>query len=166
MTFLWTPEHDAPQLSETAKTTVEVLMLEHGVVEVGRFYFSRLDSDHEAFAEYLDRFGDALNNLAPESLWPERTLKTGAVIAMLAYQQAGYLQTIDDQAIAIGEIAADIEGIPDAYSVRLHADPLLVELMGTAQNSRDFKVDEGGYAQVLDIGAGCTRHYLQQAIAA
>lgn len=162
----WVPEITPPQLSREAYENMSLKVLEHGIHDVAHKGLADLQTQHEPFAEYLDRLGFALNNISTEGLWPERTLKIGAAIALLGYQESGYFHLVDQTALEIGTLIAELEGIPEAFSMSFALDGNLVELLDTTHDAPDFKADQGGYAQVLRIGAGCTRHYMQQAIAA
>lgn len=171
--MLWTPDLAAPpQLSEEAERTVTLKVLEHGVIPVANHALEQLQNEDQAYADYLDRFGFTLNQLSTEGFWPERMLKIGAALTLLAYREASYVPTIDEEAVTIGNMLAQLDGIPEAYLTALTLDQKLNNLTGAIIEAPDFSergmgsTDTGGYRQVLEIGAGCTRHYVQQAIAA
>lgn len=166
MTDLWLPETTPPQVSESARLTVLERVFQVGVGGMEQQALSLLETQHEPFAEYLNRLGFQLNNISAEGLWPERALKVGAALSALAYQESGYFQTIDEEAFAVGCMVADLESVPEAYVMSLCTDTGLQELLGAVHEAPDFAADRGGYGQVLQIGAGCTRHFMQQAIAA
>ena len=166
MSNLWLPEATPPQVSDEARLTVLERVLAVGIGETERQGLALIQAKHEPLAVYLDRFGFSLNNVSAEGLWPERVLKIGASLSALAYQESGYFQTVDDEALAVGTMIAEIDGIPDVYELSLCTDGGLLELVDAVHDAPDFATDQGGYAQILYIGAGCTRHFMQQAIAA
>lgn len=171
--MLWTPDiASPPQLSEDAERSITLQVFERGVMPVANQALELLQNEDEAYADYLDRFGFELNRISSEGFWPERVLKVGAALTLLAYREASYVPVIDEETVNIGNTLAQLDGIPEAYLTALALDQTLGNLTGTILDAPDFSergmgnVATGGYRQVLEIGAGCTRHYVQQAIAA
>ncbi len=164
--MLWLPETTPPQVTESARLTVLEQMLELGVGGIEHQGLELLEARHEPLADFLNRLGFQLNAISTEGMWPERVLKIGASLSALAYQESGYTQSVDENAIAFGSMLANIEGVPEAYVMSLYADAGLQELLGAVRETPDFARDQNGYAQVLCIGAGCTRHFMQQSLAA
>lgn len=128
---------------------------------------ARLQENDEPFGAYLDRFGFELNYKRPEGIWPARVLKMGATLAWIAYRASGYTQIIDDDAFSTGTFLAELWGVPDAYTTSYFEDYRLQRLMRLVlHNAPDLQEVGTGYAQVLTLGAGSTRHYLQPAVLA
>ncbi len=166
MAELWIPTATPPQLSEEAQTAVLTFVLEEGVTPITKAALRTLQSEQEPLGEYLDRFGFNLNTQSTEGFWPERVLKMGASLTLLAYREMGYLHQIDTTSFEKGSAAALLQGIPEAYISSMYDDVGLVDLINTVVTTPELSNSEGGYEQVLAIGAGCTRFYIQQAIAA
>src|SRR5581483_5489618 len=121
---------------------------------------------HEPLGEYVDRLGFCLNNLSKEGPWPDRVVKVGSSLALLAYRETGYYNVIDEEAFQLGCLAAVASGVPETFISSARQDEGLQELVEGVLAIPDFTDNEGGYRQVLEIGAACTRHYMQQALAA
>ena len=167
MTDIWVPEIGPPQVSGDAEVIVLNRILEEGVTFVSGQEIDRLQEEHEPLAAYLDELGFDLNRLSEEGFWPERTLKIGAALSMLAYRETGYFQLIDTDHFELGKFVADLYGIPEAYASSFLEDSGLKALIDAITGAPDFKHDDGGgYAQVLSIGAGCVRHYMKHSLAA
>jgi hypothetical protein len=172
MSDLWIPEYTPPQVTAEAEDAVLGQVLEFGLDRATRSGTEIIESTHEPLAEYLDRFGFALNTLAAEGLWADKVLKTGAAISMLAYRETGYFHEIDDESFDAGAEAAKVLGIPEAYNISFILDANLITLIEAVQDtpklaeSASMPDMQGGYGQVLKLGAGCVRHFLQQSIAA
>ena len=169
MSVLWLPETAPPQVSEEAQQTVALRLLTEGIVPISRTALSALETTHEPLATYIDRFGFDLNRFSMEGHWPERVLKIGASVGMLAYRETGYFQTVDEDAFALGAAQAIRDGIPEAYLSSRCQDQNLQALMSIVADAHELvepASDSGGYQQILDIGAGCVRYYMQQSLAA
>lgn len=167
MSELWQPGRLEPQVSDEAGQAVIEQVLAEGPVAVSRGAEERLGCEHEALMGYLDRFGFELNNLSDERFWPERVLKIGASLSLLAYRETGYYQCVGEDKMAISASLAEMEGIPEAYFSSLFDDQGLARLMSGISEARPFVApDASGYRQILDVGAGCVRYHLQNALAA
>jgi hypothetical protein len=169
MNTLWTPENLPPQLSETATVEFQTL-LQHDVAPVLNRAFVELEEENEPFATFLDEFGFNLNQASSEGIWPERALKTGAAVTLLAYRQEGITNAVDERAIELGRFVAELHGVPTTYLERALEDSQLQKLTTALSKnplydeSKLIPENQGGYLQVLELGSGCARHYLQQAI--
>ncbi len=104
---------------------------------------------------------------------PARVLRISSIIASLAYVKSGYDKIKEDgvlmnDALLIASEDAEFEGIPDAYLQSFAADrelQLLTEVMVTAPEMQVY-IEDDRYQQLAAVAAGCTRHYLQYAVAA
>lgn len=91
---------------------------------------------------------------------------------MLAYRETGYYQELDEDAFEAGAEVAKVIGIPEAYEISCALDPKLSTLLVTVQETPELAEKaamadmRGGYGQILTMGAGCVRHFLQQKVAA
>ncbi len=166
MAELWIPQQTPPQISEEAQSVVLSLVLEEGITPIANTALLDLQYSEELLGEYLDRLGYDFNKISAEGFWPERVLKIGASLALLAYRETGYLQTINETAFEQANMIAMLEGIPEAYFSSTYADLGLVQLLDNVIEAPELREEDGGYYQMLTIGAGCTRFYMQQAIAA
>lgn len=168
--MLWLPEHTPPQVTEEAKEQVSQQLLEHGLSVVAEEALHALQTDCDPLAAYLDELGFTLNQVSAEGLWASRLLNIGAAITFFAYREADYFPPINKLTIELGQMTAKAEGIPEAYVTSLHSDYALMDLLQTISESYVFRedtlltTDQGGFRQVLDLGAGCTRFYMQQAL--
>ncbi|HSH55797.1 MAG TPA: hypothetical protein VK983_03155 [Candidatus Limnocylindrales bacterium] len=172
MNTLWVPEKTPPQVTESAEQTLLLTAFDVGIFEMAEQGTEILHTEQEPLASYIDRFGFALNKYyEDEASWAGKVLKVGASIGVLAYRDSGFYEVIDDACIESGTMLAKETGIPEAYAIQPLLDPHLASLLETIQETPllgEYNVDpsqRGGYAQVLTIGAGCVRHYLQQALA-
>ncbi|HSH18017.1 MAG TPA: hypothetical protein VK978_01400 [Candidatus Saccharimonadales bacterium] len=169
MNGIWTPEYNPPQINETALTTVRLLLDEDYAGTINDAT-TDLDTRHDAFGSFLDQFGFALNKASEEGIWPAKTLKAAAAVTLLAYREAGIFTVIDEKAVKMGRFTAELYGIPDTYVVSMHDDKGLMRITDAVQEKPAFNDSHlaaqhtGGYGQVLQLGSGCARHYLQQAI--
>jgi hypothetical protein len=167
---LWTPENTQPQITEEAHDETLALLLAEGLDTITRDGLAILEADHEPLAEYLDRLSFELNHASTEGFWPERVVKFGAAVSIIAYRASGYFQLIDENDFIQGSQVAIRNGIPESYIISAISDSKLTGLVETLQETsllsegRLDSRDQGGYAQVTSIGAGCVRHYLQQAV--
>lgn len=166
MSELWVPAMEPPQIDEDAKNAMLSRLRERGVIKVASVAVTDIRDDHKPYDRHLDRWGRELNGLSEEGIWPLDALKMGAALALAAYREAGYYQTIDDTAVEIGDFVAEMQGVPDIYIMSLNEDLRLQAVIAAASRAPEFLDDEGGMVQVLGLGAGSARHYLQQAIAA
>lgn len=73
---------------------------------------------------------------------------------------------VAEEILEAGSQLASEQGIPETYLSSLPQDPKLDYITSAIAEHRDMQDPHGGYQQVLGIGAGCTRYYLQQALAA
>lgn len=167
MNAIWTPELTPPQLTDEAVRLLCLQIEEEGVQEVATRALVTLQNEDEALAVCLDEFGMALNASTPEGIWPAKILMAGAALARQAYREAGFIDTVDENAVGLGRMIAEVSGIPDTYVMSVHEDTRLLDMtMQTAQlpafdDSHKLVANRGRYTQVLGLGAGFTRHYLQ-----
>ena len=166
MSSFWVPESTPPQVTQIAADAVLLELLDGGVIDTTARYLHRLEEDNELLGTYVDALGLELNKLTDDSDWPRRILRLGAASAYFAYRETGYYQTVTTEAFQIGSQLAALEGVPEAYVRSLVSDPLLESLLSTVKDTVIVGNEDAGVTQVLHIGAGCTRHFLQQAIAA
>ncbi len=171
MNSLWTPEVEPPQVTQAAEAVILQQTLEHGAVAVAKEGYKLIRTDHEPLVTYLDALGTVLDGQSAEGMWPSRILKLGASISALAYRETGYFHAIDTEALEAGELKARPLGIPEAYAISYVLDPGLQSLTVAVSEVPEFtegavvdRRDSGGFEQVMNIGAGCVRHYLQQAV--
>lgn len=167
MSNIWRPELQPPLATDDAIQTVMDNVMSEGVFAVTNAVYARLQSEDEPFGEYLDRFGYGLNQVSAEGLWPERILKMGAALAKVAYVKSGYYQVIDSDVFDSGTFLAELWGVPDAYQTSFIEDPGLQKLIRMVlEKAPDLQNEDRGYEQIIEIGAGSTRHYLQPAVLA
>lgn len=132
---------------------------------------SILLASQRPLARYVSSLGETLNAASHEGLWPSRALRMGAAFGMAAYHETGYYHEVDSRSLLTGAERALELGVPEAYQISYVLDSHLNSLLDIVQEVPDLREhandsrDQGGYRQVLAIGAGCVRHYLQQAIA-
>jgi hypothetical protein len=164
-------ERQPPQLSQVAQEKVTNLVVAHGVVPVGGEALTVLEREQEALHGYLDRLGFDLNRTAPsEAGWPERAVRMGAAFALYAYREAGCVPVIGGDELDISASLAEIEGVPEAYALSTYGDVGLMSLMRVVrEQANDFGIRSNvlfGVGGALEMGAGCTRYHLQNALAA
>lgn len=166
MTELWLPAVTPPQISEEAHELVIAEVLEKGLIDTSRRAQASLSLEDQALSNYIDKLGHEMSFASPDIPWHKNVLRLGAGLAWRAYRETGYYQAIDEH-FATGEILAELDGIPEAYLTSLECDLKLISLI-------DHSIEDGVEAvlqrvdikQVLGIGAGCVRFYLQQAVVA
>lgn len=148
--------------------------------------WEELSREDEPLGEYVGQLGNALDTSSTDGLhvlipkskyagseiegyWAQGVLKMGSAIALSAYRETGYHEVVDEQVLQTGVLFAELGGIPHSYAVSSQEDAglvSLVEVLVEADELREAAV--GPQADVLRnilfIGAGCTRHYLQQAV--
>jgi hypothetical protein len=165
--MFWIPETNKPPLIEedAEKVLIERIQKE-GIVPVSTDGFELIRLVHQPLGRYLNGMGRELNSLSAEGPWPARALKLGACLTMLAYYHSGYEQHVDEDAVAAGSLLAELGGIPETFAVSVSLDPLLVDFNRQVLSDTALRDEEGGFTQVVSIGSGVVRHYLQQAIAA
>jgi hypothetical protein len=172
MSAIWIPETIPPQVTPLAEEALLGRVLEQGIDNITGEGLDVLRSEHVPLAEYLDRLGFTLNGLSTEGFWPDKVLKTAASVSILAYRETGYFQTVDEDIFNAGASIAATTGVPDAYTISCVLDSNLQNLLDTIQETPELievaadRRHQGGYQQVVSIGGGCVRHYLQQALAA
>jgi hypothetical protein len=186
MSVIWTPRIQTPQLGAEAKATTLDRVLGDGVLKTGIASWEELLQRDEPLADCVEALGRHLGktdaaglsiNIPPEyheivdihGFWAQGVLKMAAGITMLAYREAGYVAPVDGQAIETGALFAEVTGIPEAYGVSSHEDATLLNMVDTLSAVpmlEDVVVgpDRDKVQTTLHIGAGCTRHYLQQAL--
>lgn len=165
---LWTPDILPPQITPEAKLAVLEQVTGAGISATTGEKIPELQEEQEALALYLDQFGFDLNQRSTEGIWPERALKIGATVAFLAYKESGYTLALDKQTFEMYSMLAELEGIPEAYLTSMHYDFELLDLTLALRASKELETPDrcDGYGQIIGIGAGCRRYYLQQAMAA
>lgn len=169
MSLLWIPERSEPQVTKEAREALTAEFKEAGsivpLIKTGREVIN--NEEHQAFRSYIDELGFDLNCRSLEGAWPHRALKSGGSIAMHAYRKAGYQQNIGEFALTTGQFAAEIDGIPEAYFSSLNEDFNLTAIMMMVLESDDLRApDPSGYYEVMGIGAGCVRFYMEKELAA
>lgn len=186
MNSIWTPGIKTPQLEESARLTTLERARSNGVIPEAIKAWERLQSRDTPLGTYVEELGKVVNskvghtniNVPPHvdtsgslrGYWAQGLLKSAAGMALSAYREAGYVPAIDDGVVSTGSLFAEIGGIPDTYGVSSFDDPELVALVDTLSEEaglRDSVVETNSQAvkTILYIGAGCTRHFLQQALA-
>lgn len=168
MNSIWLPEKEPPLVDGDAITKIMDRVLERGLVAIAYRELSVLKKESKAFNAFVKNFGTKLNELSTEGPWPDRAFKMGVALARVAYSESGYYQVIDGDAVDSGNFLAELWGEPDIYQTRYHEDESLRILVQAAiDNAPDLVPDpELGYSQIITIGAGATRHYLQPAVLA
>jgi hypothetical protein len=161
---IWTPEHIPPQLAEETVEKVGDLLLEKGLTRVYGDVLPVFQLQYPLLREYflqmrLEGFEDHR---------PVQVLRTAAVITSFAYLQSGYDQPIDERVLVQGQLEADLEGVPDAYLASVLSDANLRRLMDILTDAPELQdgADQYDYAPILELGAGCVRHFFKQAVAA
>lgn len=157
---------DHPRVSQDARANLSLLMGEKGVPAIVATGREIIRTKHAPLAGYIIRLGQRYNTLSTEGPWPLAALKMGASLSIVAYQDSGYSQEVDECAIEFGTLLAELDGIPDAYLLSLNADSGLSDVPAEVIEIDHIRDKGGGIVQMLGIGAGCARHYLQQAITA
>lgn len=169
METLWTPDNSPPQLSVVAAAAIKQL-LRSDITPLLDQAFHHLEKDNEPFGKFIDEFGFDLNRASSEGVWPSRALKTGAAITLLAYRKGGIDNPVDENAVELGRFVADINGVPTTYLESSFEDTTLQDLTTAISKNKIYdesklaREDQGGYQQVIQLGSGCARHYLRQAI--
>lgn len=170
---LWTPGFGVPpQVTPDAQISLLNRVIEEGIQPMVDDGLRILREESEPYAEYIDRFGFTLNQLSAEGFWPDKALKIGASLGMLAYRESGYFEAVDDDAFLVASERAKTVGIPEAYTISLIWDGSLINVLDGLREAPDISetaIDVrhwGGQRQIIEMGAGCTRHYLQQALVA
>lgn len=167
MSELWVPTMEPPQIDEDTEREMISRLAELGITGVTDPALPSLRWEHRPFGRYINRWGRNLNELSEEGIWPKQILKRGAALALAAYREAGYFQIIDEDAFEIGALKMVMYGTTETFEISLSEDPRLQEVVAAATDTPELWEDKGGgMGQVLAIGAGSARYYLQQAIAA
>ena len=166
MSDIWTPGYNPPQVSYEATLAMLEELVEDGYTPLVARGQELLHSAQESLGEYIDRLGFQLNGLSDAGPWPDIMVKIGSAIAMCAYRETGYFQIVDEEIFNVGCLLATIDGIPDTFFTSAQADKSLQTLLGNVLSLPDFRDEEGGFQQIMTIGAGCTRYFMQQALAA
>lgn len=167
MELLWSPLRNQPQVSPAVETELVSEIAHGGITDVTVEGLKILRRHQGLLLDYLESMGLILNNLTHECGWPSHTLRIGSAVAMYAYYETGYEHNVESEAVNMGYLAAQIEGIPKAYFSSLGRDDKLAKIMEATTKSSTFDApDSDGYKQVLDIGAGCVRFFMEQALAA
>lgn len=172
MADLFLPEATPPLVTPEAKDEVSTEILTLGIVglweeAVVDFYERQPILFHHILegCNFLDAEGNSINDDRPD-----RVFRTGAVIAERAYVKSGFDLSVDNpDKFDIAFWEAEWTGIPDAYLVKGIADTALQDLLAVmldVPQMQDGAEEYGGYEQILGIGAGFTRHYLQHELAA
>ena len=165
--MIWAPETSKPPLlKEKAEQNVLRRIGTEGLTPVTTDGFDLIRLVHQPLGTYLNGLGRELNKLSEEGPWPARALKVGACLAIVAYYHSGYDQHIDEDALAAGSLLAELGGIPDTFTVSASLDPVLIDFNRQVTSVDALNDGGAGFAQVVGIGSGAVRHYLQQAIAA
>ena len=165
MSNLWIPEEVPPQVSPEAYQAVSERLLTDGLDRLYSSGARQLDHDQELIGDYIAELGDELST-TNEIPWRKRVLKIGSAVSLVAYRETGYYQTIDEVALAVGKFVAELDGVPDTYLRSAVEDPVLLEVIDTVLAAPEFSQNSSGFRHALTIGAGCTRHFIQQALAA
>lgn len=163
---LWTPENTPPQLNADACQVVLERVEDKGLVEVYVDAAELLSDSEMALAEHLGQMGRTTRPIIAGDVLPRNGVRIGATLAWLGYRESGYLQTINDS-FEVGQMFAELEGIPDAYIASYSGDASLRSLIKSASESSSFNsyiapVNE----QSKWLGAGCVRFYLHNALIA
>lgn len=166
MSSLWVPEMKEPLLTEEVEFAMFEKIAADGLMQVASQGFYLIQEEHTPLGTYLDAFGEQLTLLSDEGDWPARALKIGASLTALAYRERGFYQEIDETAITTGALLADIGGIPETFITSTVTDPILLDFNTEVTRMDRLRDVSGGLTQVYNIGAGITRHYMQQVIAA
>lgn len=164
--MIWTPDTLPPKVDPEAGQSVQLKLLEHGLNDVVAFGMEQIEANQKLLAEYIDRFGFLLNDATADSPQPRETLRSGAAIAYLAYQETEYPPIVDHAALSIGNELAIAQGIPESFVASYYSDDGLRYILETAQVMPDYRAVRVGNHHVSTIGAGVVRHFIQQSFAA
>jgi hypothetical protein len=170
MSEIWVPEYDPPQVSAEAQQAVSMVLLDGDVPTITNSLEEEVLKVNEPLDEYIDQLGSEMC-MAKNNLMPLPVLRFSTVLALQAYRESGFDQIIDEEAWEVGTFTAGWEGIPTTYLISLVQDPGLQAVVDLAavklETSRIEPANLGrGYRYIMEIGAGCARHYLKSALEA
>jgi hypothetical protein len=160
---LWLPEQTPPQIKPEVTDAILDRILGEGLTRV---YQDSLPAFRDTQALLREQLGKVESN-DPEDIRPILAVRAGTVITVLAYLESGYDQTVDGEAWEIGNMDAELEGVPEAFIKSVFLDNELQRLLDVIPETREFQdgAEKYDYPALLHIAAGSVRHYLQYAIA-
>ncbi len=164
MDTLWTPEAAPPQVDSKVTDKLMSRLLDQGLTKV-------FQDGVELFKDTQPLLRNQIKRVTVDGLEDARpiiAMRAGAVLANYAYVESGYDQTVDSDAIVVGAMEAELEGVPTIYLASWHNDQELQRLVDTLLDTPELQdgADTYDYSKLLHIGAGCVRHYMRFAIAA
>jgi hypothetical protein len=160
------PETAPPIVTPDGKERLLNDILSYGVTSVWNTGVSQFYERQPILFPYIRQFkflDDEGNPIFDDR--PQRVFRTAAVLAEIAYVESGFeLPMHDLDTFNVANLDARLSGIPDAYIEKSRADAELQDLLSAVlevPQMQDGAELFGGYERYLNIGAGCTRHYLQ-----
>jgi len=124
MSSIWLPEQSPPQLESTITDEMIDSLLLNGLTRV---YKDTLPVFSEV-QPYLKDYVKAIELENLDDTRPLTVVQASSAITTLAYFKSGYQQVVDPDCLAVGQMDAALEGIPDAYVTSFLADPELTRL--------------------------------------
>lgn len=168
MTDIIIPRHNPPQVATAVREKLANDMLAHGLWNLWDTALPVFSIKHRDLKDFVASFVFEQSGTLIEDERPRRAFRVGAVVAGLAYLQSGFDQNVEGDVFSLANLDAKLEGIPDVFVLSYAVDPELQNLVSLMLDTPEMQdgAELGSYEQILAIGAGCTRHYLQYAVAA
>ncbi len=163
MENLWIPEQKPPQIKPEVTDAILDRILGEGLTKV---YQDTLP----VFRDTQALLREQLKGVKTEGLEDKRPIlavRAATVLTVFAYQESGYDQEVDGEAWYLGNMDAELEGVPEAFIKSVYLDNELQRLLEVIPETPEFHdgAEKYDYPQLLKIGGGSVRHYLQYAIA-
>ncbi len=166
MSELLIPDTKPPQLSEYARDVVIQKISEKGLINTSLSAREAFSSKYQKLSDYIDILGIEMSFKSKDLHWHKDAIRIGAGLAWYAYYETGFFQNIDTH-FDSAETLAKRDGVPETYLSSLVCDQKLTSLINVSiQKGPEMALQRSDIRQVLDIGAGCVRFYLQQAVIA
>ena len=168
MSGLILPESSPPQVSSSVADKIIIDMNESGARSLYDFAEPTIGLWQPTLREYLLDDQPEIPVLPFDGLDRRAEFRAGALIACLAYLESGIHVSVDEQALLFGQLEANLEGVPDAYTTRLCVDHELGRIIQSVPEAPGLGTGlrRTEYEAALGNGAGWARLVMQQAIAA
>lgn len=166
MSEIIVPNFGPPQVEQEATEKISSMILEHGLsamFDECAFLFS---NKHPSLASTVSSHSFYYEGAPVIDIRAKQAFCVGAVIAAHAYNLSGFDQVVDQNIIVLGNLDADIEGVPDVYVCSTQADIKLKNLVSIICETPELRDDgHNNMEKLVEIGAGLTRHFLKIAVA-
>lgn len=162
------PNPSPPHISETAKDRFVDTIFNHGLTSLYELALPAFRNTHPDLTDYIMNFKPNQSSALIEYDMPIRVFRTAAVITGFAYADSGYETSVSGDIFVTASLEAEFDGIPETYIEKYMFDQKLhglMDLLLDAPEMQDGK-ELWDFDQIAHIGAGCTRHFLQYALAA